>query len=103
MSLIDADKNNVQRKSPSINAPDTVLNRMAHKTSQTTYRESGSEVIARAVLMQGGLMFVDSENRVSGLFMYIPEASSIPILATMKSGDDFFVDGYGGTVERPKV
>lgn len=104
MSLIYADKNNVQRKAPKINAPDGVLNRMAHKTTTpTTYRESGSDVTARCVPVQGGWIWVDSSNKVNGVFTYIPEISPRPILATLKDGYDFFEDGYGGTVERPKV
>lgn len=103
MSLVDSDKDNVQRKSPGVNAPDTVINRMSHKTSQFTYRESGSAVTSRTVAIQGGFMWVDDENRVSAVFAYIPEASPIPVLAIMKENLDVFADGYGGTIDRPRV
>lgn len=103
MSLVDADKNNVQRKAPNINAPDTVISRMSHKTSQTTYRESGSPVISRQVFVQGGTMWLDDENRVSSVYMYLPELSSIPVQITAKAGYDVFLDVLEGTIERPKV
>jgi hypothetical protein len=101
MSLVDADKDNVQRKAPKINAVDTVVNRMAHKTNQTTYRESGSPVIARAVFMQGGIMWVDSEGKVSGVYMYIPEVSSRPVQIIAREGYDVFEDIL--LIDRPTV
>lgn len=103
MSLIDADKNNVQRKSPTINAPDTVLNRMAHNTNQTTYRESGGAVTARMQHVQAGLMWVDSDNKVNSVYMYIPELDTVPVQIIAEPGLDVFEDVLNGEVERPKV
>lgn len=101
MSLVDADKNNVQRKAPTINAPDGVINRLAHKTNQTTYRESGSPVTARAVFMQGGIMWVDSDGKVSGVYMYLPEVSSRPVQIISREGYDVFEDIL--LINRPTV
>lgn len=104
MSLTDSDKSNVQRKAPDINSPDKVGFRMAHKTTTpTTYRESGSAVIARCVPVQGGWMWVDDSNRVSSVYMYIPELDTVPVQIIAEPGFDVFVDVLNGEVERPRV
>src|SRR5690554_1840622 len=92
MSLIDADKNNVQRKAQSVNAPDTVINRMAHNTMSNTYRSSGSEVVAGMSWKQALQLTNDSENRYSSAFGYIPELSAIPVLIIAREGFDVFSD-----------
>lgn len=104
MSLIDADKNSLNRGQPRPNTNDNVAVRMAHKTTTpTTYRESGSSVTARCVPVQGGWMWIDENNKVSSVYMYIPEIATIPVQITAKQGYDVFEDILEGTVERPKV
>lgn len=103
MSLVDIDKNDDQRRMPQPNASDVPSYRMAHKTSQFTYRESGSSVIPRMVAVQGGFMWIDADDKVTGIFMYIPEVSTRPIFGIIKEGFDVFTDGFESTVDRPKV
>lgn len=103
MSLTDSDKSNIQRKAPDINSPDKVGFRMAHNTNQTTYRESGGAVTARMQFVQAGIMWIDSDNKVNQVDMYIPELSSTPVLIIAEPGQDVFVDVLNGTVDRPRV
>lgn len=103
MSLTDADKTSPNRGKPTTNSKDGVGFRMAHKTNQTTYRESGSSVTARMVFVQGGIMWVDSDNKVNSVYMYIPELSTIPVQIIAKEGYDVFDDVLNGEVERPTV
>lgn len=103
MSMTDTDKGSADRKSPDINAPDKVQIRRAHKTVQSTYRRSGTDVKARMVFMQGGIMWLDNDGNVTAIILYLPEVSPIPIFGIIKPGFDVFDDGFAGTVNRPKV
>lgn len=103
MSLTDSDKDNIQRKAPDINSPDKIGFRMAHNTNQTTYRESGGAVTARMQFVQAGIMWVDSENKVNSVYMYIPELSTIPVQIIANEGSDVFTDVLNGEIERPRV
>lgn len=103
MSLVDADKNSLNRGQPTPNTNDNVGFRMAHKTNQSTYRESGSAVTARMVFVQAGIMWIDSDDNVNSVYMYIPEVSTTPVLIIAKEGYDVFTDVLNGEVERPSV
>lgn len=104
MSLTDSDKGNIRRGKPTINSKDNVAQRMAHKTTTpTTYRESGSAVTARCVPVQGGWMWIDANDNVSSVYMYIPELAEEPVQIIAKAGYDVFEDVLSGEVERPTV
>ena len=103
MSLVDADKGSNNRSKPTPNTNDGVGFRMAHNTNGNTYRASGSSVAQRMVFKNGLIMTIDSEDKVSSVYGYIPEVSSIPVLIIAKEGYDVFTDVLGGTVSRPKT
>lgn len=91
MSLLDTDKNSVKRLSPQPNADDGVTNRMAHNTMSNTYRNT-EDVIQRMAFKNGLLLTYDSENRVSSVYGYIPELSTVPVLIIAKDDYDVFAD-----------
>lgn len=103
MSLIDADKTSDNRGKPTPNSDDGVSFRMAHKTNQTTYRESGTSVTARQVFVQAGTMWIGDDGKVNSVYMYIPELTTIPVQIIAEPGFDVFDDVLNGEVERPKV
>jgi len=95
MSLHDVDKQSDNRANPRPNADDGVVNRMAHNTSGNTNRTAGLGVKQRMVFKNGLIMTYDSHNRVSSVYGYIPELSSVPVLITAKEGYDVFTDILG--------
>lgn len=97
MSLVDADKQNDDRMNPVLNADDNVANRMSHNTSGNTYRTTGLGVTQRMIFKNGLILTYDSQNRVSSVYGYVPEISSIPIFVIAKDGYDVFTDILGIT------
>jgi len=91
MTLFDTDKDGSKRISPKLNVDDSVANRMAHNTMSNTYRNTES-VTQRMAFKNALLLTYDSENRVSSVYGYIPELSSVPVLIIAKDGYDVFVD-----------
>jgi len=76
---------------------------MAHNTMSNTYRASGGSVTPRMVFKNSIIMWVDSNDKVSSVYGYIPEISSIPVQIIAKQGFDVFLDVLNGEVERPRV
>lgn len=101
MALHDVDKGNDSRLSPQPNAGDGVLKRMAHNTMQNTYRTVGSGVTPRMTFKNGLILTYDSANRVSSVYGYIPELSSVPVLIVANEGYDVFTDLLG--IAEPEV
>lgn len=97
MSLIDADKQTDNRANPVLNSVDDVTNRMSHNTLGNTYRTAGLDVVPRMRFMNGLIITYDSDNKVSSVYGYIPEISSIPVLIIARAGYDVFEDILGIT------
>lgn len=79
------------------NTNDDVLNRMAHNTTQTTYKNESSANPQRIAHKNALILTYDSANRVSSVYGYIPALSSIPVFIIAKEGYDVFVDILGLT------
>lgn len=103
MSLTDIDKNDSQRRNPLPNTVDVVNNRMAHNTYGNTNRRSGGTIKPRMVFKQAGIMTLDENDKVSSVYMYIPELSPIPVIIVAGNDFDVFVDVLKGEIERPEV
>lgn len=98
MALHDTDRRSDNRLTPSPNADDDVMNRMAHNTTSTTYRKVTDSTTKQRVVFKNGLILTyDSANRVSSVYGYIPSLSDIPVLIIAKSGYDVFSDVLGIT------
>lgn len=91
MSLLDTDKDSTRRISPKLNVRDAVVDRMAHNTMSNTYRNT-EDVTQRMAFKNALILTYDSENRVSSVYGYIPELSSVPVLIIAKEGYDVFAD-----------
>lgn len=97
MSLHDLDKNTVNRSQPLPNTNDGVANRMAHNTTQTTYKSSGDTNSQRITMKNGMVLTYDSENRISSVYGYIPALTTEPVFIIADEGYDVFVDILGLT------
>ena len=97
MSIIDNDSTSSSRNSPTLNVNDDKGIRRAHNTYGNTLRRAGSSVTPRMVFKNGLLLTYDSANRVSSVYGYIPEISTIPILVIARDGYDVFTDILGVT------
>lgn len=95
MSMVDADKATDDRANPKLNTDDNVANRMSHNTMGNSYRTTGLGVVPRMRFLNGLIVTYDASNRVSSVYGYIPELSSIPVLITAKTGYDVFTDILG--------
>lgn len=100
MSLHDIDKVNNRRTQPKPNSSDSITHRMAHNTMSNTYRNT-EEVTQRMAFKNGMILTYDSANRVSSVYGYIPELSSVPVLIIAKDGYDVFVDILG--IDAPQI
>lgn len=93
--LHDISKGDAMRSLPTPNTNDDVQNRMAHNTTQTTYKKEGSSNPQRIAMKNGLILTYDSANRVSSVYGYIPALSTVPVFIIAKSGYDVFVDILG--------
>lgn len=92
MALHDIDKQRGDRANPQLNTDDNVANRMSHNTMGNTYRTAGLDVTPRMIFKNGLLLTYDASNRISSVYGYIPELSSIPVEIIAKEGYDVYVD-----------
>jgi hypothetical protein len=92
MSLNDLDKDDDHRRFPKPNANDNVPHRMAHGTTQHTYRQVNSDVVPRMQFLNGLIVTYDENNKVSSVYGYIPEVSNTPVFIIANEGDDVFED-----------
>lgn len=97
MSIHDVSKGDPGRAKPSPNTNDSVINRMAHNTIQTSYKTESNTNPQRLTHKNALILTYDSEDRVSSVYGYIPEISSIPVFIIAKEGYDVFVDILGIT------
>lgn len=95
MSLIDTDKTNGNRNTPTPNSPDDSGIRRAHNTSSNTYRRTGGDVTPRMVFKNGLILTYDADNKCSSVYGYIPELSTTPVFIVAKDGYDVFTDILG--------
>lgn len=96
MALHDISKG-PRRKLPLPNQNDQQVQRMAHNTTQTTYKNEGSNTPQRIAHKNALILTYDSDNRISSVYGYIPELSSVPVFIIAKEGYDVFVDILGIT------
>lgn len=92
MSIIDNDSNSSNRNSPSLNVNDDKGIRRAHNTYGNTYRRVGGTVTSRMVFKNGLILTYDALGKVSSVYGYIPELSTIPVFIIAKDGYDIFED-----------
>ncbi len=92
MSIIDNDSTSSNRNSPTLNVNDDKGIRRAHNTYGNTLRRAGGSVTPRMAFKNGLLLTYDSANRVSSVYGYIPEVSTIPVFIIAKDGYDIFTD-----------
>lgn len=95
MSIIDNDAQTDNRANPSLNTDDSVANRMSHNTLGNTYRTAGLGVVPRMRFMNGLILTYDADDKVSSVYGYIPEISSVPVLIIANEGYDVFEDILG--------
>lgn len=101
MTLFDVDKGGVARGKPHINQNDKRVQRAAHNTLGTTYRQDTDVAQQRIIFKNGLILTIDNDNKVSSAYGYIPELSDVPVLIIAKDGYDVFEDILG--IEQPKV
>ena len=92
MSLHDTDKSGNSRGNPKPNVEDSQINRMAHNTMGTTYRQDSDNNNQRIIFKNGLILTYDNDNKISSAYGYIPEASAIPVFIIAKEGYDVFID-----------
>lgn len=95
--LHDISKSDSNRGLSSLNTNDEVANRMAHNTTQTTYKTESTVTSQRVAFKNGLILTYDSSNRVSSVYGYIPALSSVPVLIIAQAGYDVFTDILGLT------
>lgn len=95
MSIIDNDSTSSTRNTPTLNVNDDKGIRRAHNTYGNTFRRVGGSVTPRMVFKNGLILTYDSANRVSSVYGYIPEVSTIPVFIIAKDGYDIFTDILG--------
>jgi hypothetical protein len=98
MSLIDADKDGLDRSSPQPNHSDRLNDGSikAHQTVSSTYKTDASAANVRMAMKNSMLLWYDDHNRVSSVYGYIPGYdSTVPVLIIAKYGYDVFVDILG--------
>lgn len=95
MALYDIDKTSDTRLTPALNADDNVMDRLAHNTTQTTYRTAGSDTTPRMAFKNGLILTYDADDNCSSVYGYIPELSSTPVFIIAKEGYDIFEDILG--------
>lgn len=96
MSLHDVDKERDRRIEPRPNQNDQQNQRMAHNTTQTTYKKESPTVTKQRLVHKNALILTyDSEGRVSSVYGYIPALSTTPVLIIAKAGYDVFDDILG--------
>lgn len=97
MSLHDISKSDPMRSLPAPNTNDDVANRMAHNTTQTSYKTESNTNPQRLTHKNALILTYDSANRVSSVYGYIPALSTVPVFIIAKAGYDVFVDILGIT------
>lgn len=94
MALFDVDKSSDSRISPSPNSHDVLAQEsvMAKQTASTSYKVNAVSTTTRLVQKNNMFIWYDDQNRVSSLYGFVPQISSIPILVIAKAGFDVYID-----------
>jgi hypothetical protein len=97
MSLHDIDKKTNNRGQSALNAEDQLLQRKAHNTMSTSYKQEGSVNPQRIAFKNSLILYYDDQNRVIRVDGFIPEVANYPVTIIAKYGYDVFVDILGIT------
>lgn len=94
MGLHDIDKGGGRRLSPTPNGNDAQLQRMAHNTVSTTYRQEGATT-ARIAFKNSVILYYDDQDRIIRVDGFVPELSQYPVTIIAKYGSDVYADILG--------
>jgi hypothetical protein len=73
------------------------VDRPAHNTLCISYKTESTGTQQRIVFKNGVILTYDGDNRVSSVYGYVPEISSVPIFIIAREGYDVFEDILGIT------
>lgn len=95
MSLWDIDKNTNNRREPTLNQNDKLIQRKSNNTLSTVPVTATNTPVSRIAFKKNVILYYDDQNRVIRVDGFIPVLASYPVSITAVYGYDVYVDILG--------